>query len=789
MKAINLNNKMKFLKSIFLMLSILLTTIITAQPPEKEDKSLSPYFFVKSDDPAIDQLPLESTEAFVNIAGIIADVKVVQTYKNEGQKALEAIYVFPASTRAAVYAMQMTIGERTIVAKINEKEKARKDYEEALEAGKSASLLEQQRPNVFQMNVGNIMPGDIIKVELNYTELLIPEEGIYEFVYPTVVGPRYAGKEKDMLASNDNWVANPYSHEGELPTYTFGLEVKLTSPVPVTEVTSTSHEIDVNFRSKRKAKILLSENDKYGGNRDFILRYKLKGKGIESGILLYEGAEENFFMTMIQPPDRITPEVIPPREYVFIVDVSGSMYGTPLDISKKLLKDLIGGLKPTDKFNVLLFAGGNSLLSEHSLNANKTNIQKAIQFIDKEQGGGGTELLPALNRALKLEGTEDYSRTFIIATDGYVTVEKETFDLIKKNLGNANFFAFGIGSSVNRHLLEGMAHVGKGTPFIVTNDSETKTVPDKFREYISSPVLTNIKINFPGFNAYDVEPMNIPDVFAERPVIVFGKYRGNTTGKITLQGSSGQASYEKSIDIASAITDNDNQALRYLWARERIRELDDFNFVAYDDKHVKDITSLGLKYNLLTQYTSFVAIDSEVRNNSGEHTTVSQPLPLPDGVSDYAIGAVQNCSYGGGSKGLGLFRSKKIKGNAAKAPEMAIEPDLEEFLVEDKEPVFTVVEIMPVFKDGIDALKKFIQDNMIYPQKAKDRGISGSVFVTFEVDTDGSVTNVEVLNSLDPLLDAEAVRLILLTDKMWNPGEQRGKPVRVTMNVKVDFVL
>jgi len=161
---------------------------------EGEDRTLSPYFFVKSDDPAVDRLPLKSTSAAVDITGVIADVRVTQVYKNEGKRTLEAIYVFPGSTRAAVYGMKMTIGDRTIVAKIREREQARKEYEQAKQQGKSASLLEQQRPNVFQMNVANIRPGDEIRVELSYTEMLTPESGEYQFVYPTVVGPRYSSR-------------------------------------------------------------------------------------------------------------------------------------------------------------------------------------------------------------------------------------------------------------------------------------------------------------------------------------------------------------------------------------------------------------------------------------------------------------------------------------------------------------------------------------------------------------------------------------------------------------------
>ncbi len=447
-----------------------------SQSETSDDKTLSPYFFVLSDHPGTDQLPLKSTSAEVNIAGVIADVKVTQVYKNSGISTLEAIYIFPASTRAAVNGMKMTIGERTIEAKIEKKDKARQDYEAAKQAGKSASLLEQQRPNVFQMNVANILPGDEIIVELNYTELLIPEEGIYEFVYPTVVGPRYSSTPESLASASELWVSNPYTKEGELPFYTFDLDVNLNAGLPVSDVVCTSHQVDINFLGKDKVEVSLKEDEKFGGNRDFILNYKLKGNQIQSGLLLYEGKDENFFLAMIQPPKLIKPEMIPPREYVFIMDVSGSMNGFPIEVSKSLLKDLIGNLRTSDKFNVILFAGGSELMSGISLEANAANIQKAIDFIDKQQGGGGTELLPALKRALALNGTENYSRTFIIATDGYVTVEKEAFDLIRQNLGTANFFTFGIGTSVNRYILEGMAHVGKGLPFIATSQSEATKI-------------------------------------------------------------------------------------------------------------------------------------------------------------------------------------------------------------------------------------------------------------------------------------------------------------------------
>ena len=621
--------------------SLLLGTTAYSQPRESEDRTLSPYFFLKSDDPEVDQLPLRSTSAVVNISGVIADVLVTQIYKNAGKRPLEAIYVFPASTRAAVYGMKMTLGERVITAKINKREDARREYEQARQQGKSASLLEQQRPNVFQMNVANILPGDEIKVELNYTELLVPTDRVYEFVYPTVVGPRYSNHPTETASPSEQWVENPYLHQGKPPSDTFDITASLAAGLPIRDIESPSHKLAITYSGPAVATIRLDKSEELDGNRDYILRYRLDGDRIQSGLLLYEGERENFFLLMMQPPKRVMKEQIPGREYIFIVDVSGSMHGFPLDISKKLLKNLIGNLRPTDKFNVLLFSGGSSVMSEQSVHATSENIQRAVNLLERQQGGGGTELLAAFKRALGLVQSEGYSRTIVIATDGYVTVEEEVFDLIRKHLGDSNVFAFGIGASVNRHIIEGMARVGMGEPFILTKPEEAPTRAERFRVLIQSPVLTHLKINYGGFTVYDVEPLSVPDVLAERPVILFGKWRGHPRGKIVVSGLSGNGPYTDVIQVASTKPMKTNAALRYLWARHRIALLSDYNKLHSNDERIEQVTDLGLAYNLLTAYTSFVAVDTEIRNTTGDVSTVKQPLPLPQGVSDYAVGGMK----------------------------------------------------------------------------------------------------------------------------------------------------
>jgi Ca-activated chloride channel family protein len=617
----------------------MLPGILPANAADDGNKTLSPYFFVHSDDPNVDRLPLKATDVKVSIAGVIADVKVTQRYRNDGTRPIEAEYVFPGSTRAAVYGLTMTIGERRIKAQIREKQQARAEYQAAKSAGKSAALLEQHRPNVFKMNVANILPGDVVDVELQYTELVVPTDSVYEFVFPTVVGPRYTTQPQAGTSPLDRWQQNPYLRAGESAADDFDLHVTINSGIPLKETSSPTHRVQVQYRNAQRAEIEVLRDERKAQNRDFILHYQLAGAQIESGLLLYEGAKENYFLAMIEPPKRVTAAQIPPRDYVFIVDVSGSMNGFPLDVTKELMRSLLSSLRPTDTFNVMLFAGNSLVLSDIPLPATEANIHRGITLIDSQEGGGATELLPALRRALALPGAEERSRSIVVATDGYVSVEAEAFDLIRNNLGRANLFAFGIGSSVNRYLIEGMARIGQGEPFIVANETEAAPQAEAMRRYIESPVLTKTELVAQGFEIYDTEPPGIPDVLAARPVVVYGKWRGPRQGTLTLRGLSGAGAFEKSFDLGRERPQADNAALGYLWARNRIARLDDYQRVANDPDRVREITDLGLRYGLLTAYTSFVAIDDVVRNDRPKDTqNVKQPLPLPEGVTNLAVG-------------------------------------------------------------------------------------------------------------------------------------------------------
>ncbi len=616
------------------------------------DRTLAPYFFLPLGDAKLDQFPLEGMRFRARVVGIIARVEVTQVWKNRGQRPLEAVYVFPASTRAAVHDLEMKIGERTIRAEIAKREEARKTYEEARDSGRTASLLEQDRPNVFTMRVANILPGDRIEVRLTYSELLSATEGEYELVLPTVVGPRYSNQPATGAKEQDKFVESPILPAGLPAPYSLDIEADLRTGVPIAQVICPSHSIKVEKPSPDSATIRLE--DHMGGNRDFILRYRLRGDTIQSGLLLYKGEKENFFLLLVEPPARIQLADIPPREYIFVLDVSGSMAGEPLETAKDVMVRLVSGLRTKDTFNIVLFESETAVLAPQSLPATDKNISAGLRFIDEAPGGGGTEMAKALETALRLPYEPDQSRSIIVCTDGYVDFEAEVFRLVRENLDRANLFAIGIGSSVNRFLIEGLARAGRGEPFLVTGTDGDFT--ERFKKYVSAPVLTDISVRFDGFSTQESTPLRIPDLFLARPLAVFGKWRAPLAGRIVVSGMTAKGLWEQRIAVSAEKESPDNAALRELWARERVAELEDWAFESEeDDKKAEAITELGLKYRLLTSYTSFVSVDTVPRTGQAP-LQVRQPLPLPEGVPETAVGDDMSVSGSGGS-GVSYYSS------------------------------------------------------------------------------------------------------------------------------------
>lgn len=609
------------------LLSLLLALATFTQASEQ-----SPHFQVHGDH-QIDSFPLKSSHSKVTITGPIAQVELTQSYRNDGDQAIDATYLFPASTKSAVHGMTMKIGDRTIIAEIQEKQQARATFEKGKKENKSASLLTQKRPNLFSMEVARILPGDELTLTLRYSEILVPNSSLYELVIPTAIGPRYREGSK-----SEESISNPFLKKGESTPTRFSVALSLTSPLPIKSLACPSHDqAKITFTSKTKAQLTLPAAKP---DRDFILRYQLAGEQIQSGLLTHQSADENAFLLQLEPPLQVTSQDIPERDFIFVIDVSGSMKGFPLNLAKDLFRDLTTTLRPEDSFNMLLFAGANELLSTKSLSATQGNIDKAIHFLERARGNGGTRLLNALDQALALPHDRDRSRSLVLISDGFIDAESEVFDLIKNKASGTNLFPLGVGSSVNRHLIEGLSHFAGNDHFIVSHSTESDEAKERFCKSISTPVLTNIQLKAEGITLRDLLPARQPDLFAGQPLSLVGKWSGQS-GSITMTGTTGDG---QKISQSFEITPEEkNPSLPVLWARAKVRELSDFATLTGRKSETDEVTKLGLKYQLLTPFTSFVAVAPKARDPKTESFAVKQALPLPQGVT--------NSAKSGGSSG------------------------------------------------------------------------------------------------------------------------------------------
>lgn len=592
----------------FLFYSLLFLPIILFG---QDDYTECPYFNVFSLDSSGVSFALASTDIDATISGVIANVEVEQLYLNTGDSTVNATYVFPMSTNAAIYSMEMDVNDRTIVAEIRRKDEAQEIFDNADSLGLTASLLEQERPNVFQMSLANIKPGDSLRIRMVYTELMVPTDGVYQFEFPSIVGPRYT-------TEGESWINQAAQTLYPVSQTDLNINLKINAGM-LADAECVSHNTTFEY-SGNSAETYLQTNP----GADFIVDYSLNRDQIETGLLLYEGEDENFFLSIIQPPRPDLEYDSPEREYIFIMDISGSMKGEPIEVSKQLITDLLNDLNNGDKFNIIVFAGASSVLAPSSLPVTIENIDLAIDMIDNVSAGGGTNLLPAMEQALAMEGTDEYSRTFVILTDGFVSVEEPAFNLIRENLNEANFFSFGIGKSVNRHIIEGIAYVGEGEPFVVADLDDATEVANAFKKYIERPVLTNIVPSFTGIETYDVEPLTVPDVFAERPIIIYGKYNTPAEGSITIEGDYAGGSISSTLNFEDYTMNSDeNIALQYLWARKKIKLMSDYGIASNENDTLsieEEITLLGLKYSLITEFTSFVAVDSLAISSNDDNT-------------------------------------------------------------------------------------------------------------------------------------------------------------------------
>ncbi|NUM54409.1 MAG: VWA domain-containing protein [Candidatus Hydrogenedentes bacterium] len=598
------------------------------------------------------ECPLEHTDVKAEVSGFIARVTLTQRFGNPFTEPIEAVYTFPMSDRAAVDTMLMKVGNRVIRGNIKEREEAQRIYQQARDAGKTASLLDQERPNIFTQSVANILPGNTIEITISYVEYLKYEDGEYEFSFPMVVGPRYvpgnvtapntdprkAGPNATDQVPDAGRINPPITPEGTRAGHDISLSVKVDAGLPLQDIQSVLHEVDVQSNGNI-AEVSLKNRSEIP-NRDFVLKYKVAGQDIGDAVLSHAGAKGGFFTLVLQPPARVTPQQATPKEMIFVIDCSGSMSGFPIEKAKKTMKLCIEGMNPNDTFNLVTFAGGLGYCFDKVVPNTPANQTKALEYLANLEGGGGTEMMPAINAALGGPHDPERLRVVCMMTDGYIGNDMEILDAIQKNAKDTRVFSFGIGNGVNRFLIDGMAREGRGEAEVVSLESDGDAAAKRFHERIQSPVLTDISVDFGGLNVSEVfpDPAAIPDLFSAKPLVLTGRYSGSGNGAITVRGETAGGPFERTIDVNLPATEPDHDVLAPLWARKRIDWLMEQDWLGIQrgnaNKDVKgDITKLGLEFGLVTQFTSFVAVEEKVVTEGGKPKTVEVPVEMPDGVS------------------------------------------------------------------------------------------------------------------------------------------------------------
>jgi len=585
-------------------------------------------------------LPLKHTDVSASISAYIATVDVTQQYHNPYDSKIEAVYVFPLPENAAVNEFIMTVGERRIRGIIKEREEAERTYAEAKAQGYVASLLTQERPNVFTQKVANIEPGKAIDINIKYFHTLAYVDGWYEYVFPMVVGPRFnppgstdgvGAVARGMNGKSGQKSEVQYLKPGERSGHDISLAVKIDAGVAIEEVKSTNHVVAVKKGSPEQVAVKLSELDAIP-NKDFVLRYKVAGQRIKSALLTHKDERGGFFSLLVYPPEDLKTLTRKPLEMVFVLDCSGSMNGQPIAQAKKAVERALRNMQPDDTFQIVRFSIGASQLGSAPVAATRENVRRGLTYLESLQGEGGTMMVEGIKVALDFPHDESRLRFVAFLTDGYIGNEAEILREIHGRLGASRIFSFGVGQSTNRFLLDSMAKMGSGAVAYVSLNENAGEIMDLFFERISHPAMTNIAVNWGGMQVSDVFPSSMPDLFVGRPVIVTGRFSGEVPAGVAIRGEAGGQVVDVAVPVDLADASSTHAGLPAVWARTKIADLADRSLYTDGTELPGAIKQVALEYGLMSAYTAFVAVDSLTRTVGDHGTTVNVAVPVPEGV-------------------------------------------------------------------------------------------------------------------------------------------------------------
>lgn len=767
-----------------------------SMPTPESSEATTGGLFVLSEEGERQVFPLKHTDVDAKIAGNLSRVEVTQTFENPFNEPLEAIYVFPLPDEAAVDDMEIKIGDRIIKGDIKRREEAREIYEQARREGRTAGLLEQERANIFTQSLANIKPGEQIDVTIRYTDSLKFEGGDYEFVFPMVVGPRYIpGNPIDESGDTDrvpdaSQITPPVLKPGTRSGHDINVTVEIDAGVSIGQVRSPSHKLElVGDRNDETIRVSLAPNDTIP-NKDFILRYRVSNRNTRATVLTQADDRGGHFALYLIPAIDYNRSEIVPKDVVFLMDTSGSQRGEPLAKSKELMRRFVRGLNPDDTFTIIDFANATQQLSSTPLANTRSNRDRAMNYIDRLDARGGTELLNGIQTVLSFPEPESGRlRSIVLLTDGYIGNEAEVIAEVQRQLKSGNrLYSFGVGSSVNRFLLDRLAEVGRGLGRVIRQDEPTQEVAETFFRRINNPVLTDIEVRWEGNGeSPQIYPLAPPDLFDAQPLVLFGRQPDARDGKLVVTGTlAGGDRYEKTFDI-DFNRQTGNVAIAQLWGRAKIKDLMNQMYGGETTEGVEAVTQTALNYRLLSKYTAFVAVTEEVRvDPDGQTRRVEVPVELPEGVSYEGIfgdqAEVADTVPASGAprvmSGDSIFTppERGKPGNLTGAGTRGGEPDLQRIRRGEPQAPIEIIDSQGLDANAIADLTRHLQ------QLSIPSNVSGELVFEFPVRNNRIVR--VMLDEGDSTLSNETliqeIRRSLLS---WTPPSSVAGTVRVTLRI------
>jgi len=590
------------------------------------------------------EVPAVRTDVRIRVTGPIARVAVTQEFHNPSAEWLEGVYVFPLPEGAAVDVMRLRVGTRVIEGQIREREEARQTYQQAQQAGKKASLLEQERPNIFTISVANVGPAEAVVVDIEYQEVVRYDQGEFRLRFPMVVGPRYVpGADAEAGAPGTGWGVNttavpdaeritpPVRHPSEGSTNPVTLSVELDAGFPLRRLVSPYHTVVATPVSATQHSIALADTS-VPADRDFELVWAPDpGKRPGAAVFTEWHEGEPYALVMLLPPAaRDVTESRLPREVIFVIDTSGSMAGASIQQARLALEEALAALAPGDRFNVIEFNSRTRRLFPASVPAGPAEVERARRWVQSLEANGGTEMLPALRAAL--EGVDETGgvRQVVFVTDGLVGNEDQLFAYISRTLGRSRLFTVGIGAAPNGHFMTKAAQFGRGTYTYIGSPGEVGEKMGALFRKLEHPVLSDVVVSWGGD---DVEtwPARVPDLYVGEPVVLLARLGRTASAELTVTGRRDVESWESKLDVAAGA---DETGVHKLWARKKIAGLmDRLREGADRDETRRAVVAVALQHHLVSSYTSLVAVDvTPTRPEGSSGRTANMPVALPAGM-------------------------------------------------------------------------------------------------------------------------------------------------------------